>query len=121
MLIQIFIIVFALFALSRVIFRYKNDGITLFELVLWMLFWGLAIVVAIIPDTTNLVATIVGVGRGADLVVYSSLIILFYVVFKLLTRVYRLERDITKIVQNIALKSLERDDSLQQEGEMKNS
>lgn len=108
MLIRFFIICFSLFAISRVGFRYKNDEIALRELILWILFWGISIIVGIIPNSTNLVAKVFGVGRGADLVVYFSLIMLFYIVFKLLGRVYRLERDITKLTRYLALRDIEK-------------
>lgn len=103
MLIKFFIVLFAIFALSRVAYRYKKEEITLREAIIWFLFWFCAIGVAIIPESTNFIARFFGVGRGADFIVYVSLIILFYSVFRLLGRLYKIERDITKIVQYMAL------------------
>lgn len=103
MLVQILIVIFSLFVLVKLMSRYKKNEIRTFEFVSWILFWGLAIIAAVIPDTTNIVAKTVGIGRGADLVVYTALILLFYIVFRLLGRLYRLERDITNIVQHVAI------------------
>lgn len=103
MLIQFIIIAFAVFAMSRVVFRYRKEGLALLELVWWLVFWGAVIVAALLPDVTNIIAQFVGVGRGADLVTYISIIVLFYIVFKLLGRVYKIERDITNIVRKSAI------------------
>lgn len=103
MIVQILIVFFSLFALAKLWKRYRKNEINWFEFTLWIIFWGLAIVAAIKPDITNVIAKVVGIGRGADLVVYTALIILFYIVFKLLGRLYKLEREITFLVQHIAL------------------
>jgi hypothetical protein len=42
----------------------------LLHLGLWLLFWVAVIVVAWLPDTTNLLARWLGVGRGVDTAMY---------------------------------------------------
>jgi hypothetical protein len=44
------------------------------------------------------------VGRGVDLVIYISVLILFYLIFRTLVRLDKIEKDITKIVREVALK-----------------
>lgn len=103
MLIQILLIIFSIFALSRVLYRYKKSGISGRETILWAIFWCIVIVVSLIPDVTSKIANFLGVGRGADLVVYVSLIILFFLLFKIFARLYRIEKDISKIIEHIAI------------------
>jgi len=104
MLIKIVLILFILFAVSKVALRYKDKVISLQEFILWTIFWlGVAFVI-IFPEITSMVANWLGVGRGVDLVIYISILILFYLVFRALTRQDKIEKDITKVVREIALK-----------------
>jgi hypothetical protein len=47
------------------------------------------------------------VGRGADLVVYLAIVLLFILVFQLHVSHVRMERELTKLVREEALKDLE--------------
>jgi len=104
MLIQIFILLFIIYAVIKVALRYKDKIISLQEFVLWTIFWFMVGFVVILPETTSLVANLVGVGRGVDLVIYLSILILFYLVFRVLVRLDKIDKDVTKIVRAIALK-----------------
>ena len=110
-LIQIFIIVFALFALSRTIWQFKNGALTFVWLFFWMLFWLAVGFVAILPQTADMVAKLVGVGRGADVVIYASLLALFYLIFRVYVKIEHVEREVTGLVRKLAL------DELDQEGD----
>jgi len=44
------------------------------------------------------------VEKGADLAIYISILFLFYLVFKLIVKFDKQERDMTKLVREIALK-----------------
>ena len=104
MLLQIIVIVFALFALSRAVLRFKDKKVSVGELILWSLLWIGAIVVVLVPQVTDFFAKELGTTRGADLVVYLSIILIFYLMFKLYVRIDELRSDITKVVREIALK-----------------
>lgn len=101
--IQILLIVFLLFAFTRVIFRYRDGSIPLGMFLFWTGIWILASVGIIKPDFTTFVAQKVGIGRGADAVIYVSLIILFYLLFRLSVAVESLRHEITKTIREIAL------------------
>ena len=102
--IQAVLIVFFLLAIIKVVSRYRSAELTLKESVAWVIFWVVAGVVAIQPNLTADVAKLLGVGRGADVVVYASLVALFFIVFRLMVKIEKLNREITKVVRNDALK-----------------
>lgn len=102
--IQIILLVFFLFAWSRVLKNYRLGEIKLKELIIWSVFWLVAGVVVIVPNSTNTIAKFVGIGRGADLVVYASLALIFYILFRIFYRLETIEKNITKITREIALK-----------------
>jgi hypothetical protein len=77
-LISIIIILFALFALSRAYLRFKESKISGTELTMWIVIWLAVILVAIIPETSSIISNFLGIERGVDLLVYISIIIIFY-------------------------------------------
>jgi small membrane protein len=104
---QIVLIAFAVFALSRVILRFRRRELALVHLVTWFLFWGAVIVAALYPAVTTTVANVFRVGRGADLVMYVSVLVLFYSLFRMFGKIEELERQITRVVRAAALKELD--------------
>lgn len=103
-LIQLFILAFALFAATRVLRQFKRGGLTLAWLLFWMLFWLAVGVVVLLPQTTDVLARFVGVGRGADLMMYVSLVGLFFLTFKLFAKIETVEQEVTRLVRALALK-----------------
>ena len=62
-----------------------------------------ALILIIWPDSSNFIADKLGVGRGADLVFYISILIFWFVILKLYARLRNLERDFTRFVRENAL------------------
>lgn len=102
-LIQILLILFFLFALLKVVGRFRAGDLSSVGMAGWIIFWVLATVVVLLPNSTAYVAKIVGIGRGADLVVYVALAAIFFIIFKLMIRIEMLNRDITKLTRKISL------------------
>lgn len=101
---QIFLAIFLLFAASRVVLRFKSGELSLFGFIFWSGIFGLATVVVLFPGLTSSVAVALGIGRGADVVVYLSVSLLFYLVFRLYIYIEDLRHDITEIIRKVALK-----------------
>ncbi|MBI2010411.1 MAG: DUF2304 family protein [Candidatus Chisholmbacteria bacterium] len=102
--IQIFLLVFLLFAFSRVILRFRDGTIPLGMFLFWVAIWILASFSIIQPNFTSFIAQRMGIGRGADAVIYASLIIVFYLNFRLTVSLENLRHEITKLTREIALK-----------------
>jgi small membrane protein len=107
--IQILIITFALWAIVKTITQFKKGALTIAWLFFWIFFWLAAGIVAVLPQTTDIIASLVGVGRGADLVIYASLLALFYLVFRVYVKIEKTEREITRLVRKLALDDLSND------------
>ena len=72
-------------------------------MVFWILFWGVAGIIIWWPDSTSYIASAFGIGRGADLIVYTSIILIFFLLFKLHIKIESVGRDVTQVVRHIAL------------------
>ncbi len=103
-LIQIVGVIFALFALSRVVLQLKKRSMSFNEGLFWIFVWSLVVLVLIFPEFTGYIANILGVGRGVDAIIYISIAILFYLIYRLYAKIDNLERQITHIVREIAIR-----------------
>ena len=110
-LIQIILVAFAVFALARTVVQMRRRHIPFVWGGTLSLVWVATIAVVLLPKTTDLLAARVGIGRGADLVVYVMLVVLLYVVFRLVMRLQSIERDITRLVRHRALEEFEKNDA----------
>jgi len=102
-IIQILALVFSLFALSRVILRAKDKKITSGELIFWLSIWITLIIVVILPSIISKLALILGISRGTDVIIYGSVGVLFYLIFRLYVKLEETEREITTLVRENAL------------------
>jgi small membrane protein len=103
-IVQILIIVFALFAWSRGILRLRDKDISVGEFAFWSIIWAVVIFAAVFPHIIALISSKVGIGRGVDLAIYVSIILLFYLVFRLYVKTDNQDREITKLVREIAIR-----------------
>lgn|SRR3989338_4499767 len=107
--IQLLLLAFLVFAALRTVRRFHQKRIAWSALVLWLLIWTSIAVVVIYPDIASYAATMLGVGRGADLVTYLAIVALFFLVFRCMASVDTTEQEITKIVTTLALKDIPHD------------
>lgn len=105
-IIQVILALFLLFALSRVFLRFRGGQIRATEFIFWALLFTTAILVVVLPTETTRLANSLGVGRGVDLVVYASIIMLFYLVFRLYVLLEDVRHEITELVRKIALQPI---------------
>ena len=103
--IQIVLVAFILFATSRVLLRIKEKVISNKAGFFWILVWLAAMIGVILPDTTTRLASYFGVGRGVDVIVYISLALLFYLVFRIYVMIEDIRREITFLIRQFALRS----------------
>ena len=102
--IQIVLLAFVIFAISRVYLRAKEKILSPQTYIFWMVIWLAAAFGIIQPGTTTKVAEIFGVGRGVDIIVYLSLTLIFYLVFRIYVMIEDLRHEITFIIRRIALR-----------------
>jgi small membrane protein len=65
--------------------------------------WVAAIITAINPEAAKWLANSVGIGRGVDLLIYISILALFYLVFRIYMRLESMDQTLSKMVTHIAV------------------
>lgn len=105
-IIQYFLLLIVLFVIYRIWFRWRNQDINKRVWLSWSLFWLLAGIAILLPKTTDLIASKLELasGRGVDMIVYISIPLIFYIIFRLLIKIDKLEQNITKITRHLALR-----------------
>lgn len=74
-----------------------------FDRVLAVFLFGLALIAILFPNLTTALANLVGVGRGADLLLYLLFLISIFLFLHLYAGLARLERRQTEIIRELAL------------------
>jgi hypothetical protein len=73
----------------------------------WLLLWIAAAVAIANPSITVVIAHALGIGRGADLVFYCSILGMLVAFFLVYTRFKRMDREITRLVRHLAIRDTE--------------
>ena len=87
--------------------RFRQSELTMLEFVAWFGLWLMVALVVLLPQVASYLAAVVGVGRGSDLVTYLSLVLVFYLLFKIFIKHEKLERQLTSLVRGLAIKEAE--------------
>lgn len=103
---QILLTIFIVFILFKLFLQKQKNQMSLVSFLIWILLWLAVLVVFWIPDSTSYLASWLGIGRGADLVVYISIVLIFYMIFRIFVRLNKIESDITRVVRNDAIKNV---------------
>lgn len=70
----------------------------------WLGFWLVVLVLVNFTQILSYLAQLLGIGRGVDFAVYVSIIFIFNLLFVFFQKIKKIEKEITKIIREIALK-----------------
>ena len=71
---------------------------------LWCAVWGAMIVAVLDPSRLTRIAKLVGIGRGADLLLYVAVVVMLIGFVMVYARLHRLRRDVTLLVRELAVR-----------------
>lgn len=100
---QLLFLAFSAIAIGSVVMKKRSGLIGPRGAWFWVLFWLLADAAMLRPDSVTVLANHLGIGRGADFVLYVSLAVIFFLLFKLHLKIESIGRDITRVVRKDAL------------------
>ena len=108
---QIIALALIILIIGRIAFQYRRQSISGKEFLFWSLFWVLAAAAIMVPNALTFLANMLGIGRGTDLAFYASFVIVGSMLFRMVVRLDKVERDITKVVRHLALNDLDRSEN----------
>jgi hypothetical protein len=104
---QIVVPLLALLALGYAWNLFLRKKKTLWEALLWTLFWGGIGVLALFPSFLSFLALATGIKDQVNAVFVTSIGILFFLIFYLIIRIEEMEQRQTKLIRALALKDAE--------------
>ena len=104
---QLVFLVFSLVALWGVFEKLQNGSLSSRGALFWALLWIIADGVVLFPESATILGNQLGIGRGADFVLYIAIVVILFVLFRLQVKIESMNRDMTKIVREKALRDKE--------------
>lgn len=104
-LFQILVTAFLIGVLIRLVVAYRKLQINIVAFIFWIVLWMVGIFFVLYPDFSSFIARVFGIARGVDVVVYLSIILLFYFNYKLYLKITTLNKRIKKLNTYLALQS----------------
>lgn len=87
---------------------------TIWEALLWTVFWGAIAAIAIYPDSLDYLTAVTGIQDRENAVLITTIGVLLFIVFYLIIRLEALEQRQTRMIRRLALKDVDRTDKRSQ-------
>jgi len=101
---EIIALIIIAFFLFKLFWQKKNQQIQKSEFIFWLIFWIMAaLIILLIKQIDLLVAQLGFTGSGIDVAFYLGVALLFYLIFRVRLKMAKLDKQITKLVEKIAL------------------
>ena len=89
---------------------YKKRGLELKDIAGWMVLWCVFILVVLFPAVLLFISQKLNLTGAIDLIMIVSFVVMIYLVFNLYNRIRKIERNMEKMVEVIALRDEEKDE-----------
>ena len=101
---RIFVVIFAILVVSKSYLSYRSKKESLTMTVFWSLTWILICSVTFYPHLIDVVLVDPRARGGAGTVLGIGLIFIYFVIYRVYIKADRIEKQLSKIVRDIALK-----------------
>jgi small membrane protein len=90
---------------ARLFILKKERKVSANEFIFWLIFWVIAgSGVIFVKDLDRLAAALGFSASGIQIILYAAVAVLFYMNFRLRLKIEKMDKDMTKVVREIALK-----------------
>lgn len=89
-----------------------KGGQTIFKLLIRIIIWGSMALIALFPSFTDILAQLIGLQGNINAVILTGFLLIFLMIFKLLSAIERLEQDLSELTRKEAINSFKRNDNL---------
>jgi len=107
---QLVIVIISVFMILQGIRNYMKgkSGQTIYKVMLRIIVWGGMSFIAVFPYFTNTLAGIVGLEGNINAVILTGFILVFLMIFKLLSAIEKLEQNISELTRKESLKEIQK-------------
>jgi hypothetical protein len=101
--IKIFAVAFAAVSLYWLVLRFRRTRRFTIELLAWLVVFAGVGTVVFVPHATDQMAAWLGVSSGFNALTFITVTMLILVVFRILSRLQKVERDMTSLIRAYAI------------------
>lgn len=107
---QVIVIAVSVFMIFQGIRNYirGKSGQTIYKVLIRIAVWGGMVLIALFPDTLSLLAKTLGIIDNMNAVILTGFLLVFLMIFKLLSAIERLEQGLSEVTRNEALKEIDK-------------
>jgi hypothetical protein len=100
------LILLASFMIGRSISKFlkREAGQNFFKALVTILIWGVILIISVFPDFAYFISEKLGMGRNLNTLIFFGFVVVFMVIFRILSIIESIERQITEIVRETAIK-----------------
>ena len=96
----------AVLFMIRVVRQYQNQKRILGSMIIWLLFWSIVCILAIIPDSISFkIAEVLGFKSNINAVIFVALGFLFIFMFYMNATLEKLEKQVTDTIRKLAMEN----------------
>ncbi len=107
---QIAVPVLSLIAILYAWSLFKRDKKTLWEVLLWTLFWGSVASISLFPGLLTYLTIVTGIRSQVNAVLFTAIGVLMFLVFSIIVRLEELYQRYAKIMRILALREADLED-----------
>jgi len=101
---ELLVILFALFAFSRALLRFKDKAISWRVFTFWTVIWAALIALIALRRRLGFIGELTGTEDPFKIIVIISIVLLFYLLFRLYVKLDNIGQKITKLTRKDAIK-----------------
>jgi hypothetical protein len=91
---------------------YRRKGLELKDIAGWVVLWCTFILVVLFPVVLLFISKKLNLSGAIDVIMVVSFVVMIYLVFNLYNRIKKIERNMEKMVEGIALRDGEKDEEI---------
>lgn len=85
-------------------FLKKETGQTFFKLFSTLIIWSIILIIAVFPDFAYYISSKLGMGKNLNTLIFFGFVVVFMLIFKILSLLENLEKKLTDIIRHLAIK-----------------
>ena len=89
----------------------RESGQTVLKLLVRIIVWGGMGIVAVYPNSTQIVARLLGIEQNINAVIITGFLLVYLIIFKLLSAIEKIEQNISELTRKEALGNIPKPDS----------
>lgn len=86
-----------------------RNGQTILKLAVRVMVWGGMTIIALFPTFTNVLASTIGMEGNINAIILTGFILVFLMIFKLLSAIERLEQALSEVTRKDAIKDISKE------------